>query len=280
MNRLRLRVFASGSSGNAALLTAFHPSGRHDLLIDLGLSPKKLRGLLRAEGTDFEKLHGVLLTHGDVDHLHQGWARGWPSLLAPPIAMRCEHAPLLSRAGLHSASSRYIVNALHLGPFIVSACALPHDRDGSTAFRIECAGYVVGWATDLGRVPAQLLELFHGVHLLAVESNYDPPMQHASARPIFLQQRIMDGLGHLSNAQALDMVRALHDRGTTPEHIVLLHLSSQCNDAEIVQALWKRDAAHLADRMRVAIRREPSPAIELHHAEIQVSISNASDCRA
>ena len=88
-------------------------------------------------------------------------------------------------------------------------------------------------------------------------------MQLASARPDYLKHRIMDGSGHLSNAQALELVHALHAQGTSPEHIVLLHLSEQCNDAALVQALWKREAAHLAARMRVAARREPTEVIEI-----------------
>ena len=261
--RLRLRVLASGSSGNAALLTAFEGTRRHDLLIDLGLSPRRLRGLLRAEGADLESLHGVLLTHGDVDHLHTGWARGWPSLMAPPVVVRPEHGHLLPRAGLPHAPTRWIAEPLDIGPFRISATALPHDREGSTAFRVDFADIGVGWATDMGRVPPTLPQLLDGVRLLALESNYDPPMQMASPRPDYLKHRIMDGSGHLSNAQALELVHTLHAQGTSPEHIVLLHLSEQCNDAALVQALWKRDAAHLAARMRVAARREPTDPIEV-----------------
>jgi phosphoribosyl 1,2-cyclic phosphodiesterase len=88
-------------------------------------------------------------------------------------------------------------------------------------------------------------------------------MQLASPRPDYLKHRIMDGSGHLSNAQALELVHTLHAQGTSPEHIVLLHLSEQCNDAALVHALWKREAAHLAARMRVAARREPTEPIEM-----------------
>ena len=261
--RLRVRVLASGSSGNAALVTAVDGERRHDLLIDLGLSPRRLRGLLRAEGTDIENLSAVLLTHGDSDHLHEGWSRAWPSLLAPPVAVRPTHGDLLARAGLPHAPTRWVAEPLDFGPFRVSAIALPHDEEGSTGFRIEAGPHALGWVTDLGRVVEGLDAFLAGVHALCVESNYDPAMQLASPRPDHLKRRIMDGHGHLSNAQALELVRRIEARHASPEHIVLLHLSEQCNDPALVHALWARDAAHLHPRVRVASRRDPTEPVEL-----------------
>ncbi len=259
---LRLRVLASGSSGNAALVTARSNGNRHDLLIDLGVSPRAVRGHLSAEGIDFESLHGVLLTHGDTDHLHVGWARGWPSMLAPPVILRPEHGSILARAGLPNASTRWISNPLHVGPFQVRGCAVPHDTEGSTAFRIDWEGHSIGWATDLGHVPPQLLDLLEGVHVLAIESNYDRQMQMESPRPQVLKDRIMSGAGHLSNTQALEVATSLHERGTTPNQFVLLHLSQQCNSPERVRALWSDRAPHLAPSMQIACRRTPSHPID------------------
>ena len=88
-------------------------------------------------------------------------------------------------------------------------------------------------------------------------------MQRASARPDYLKRRIMDGHGHLSNAQAIELVRRLERDHGAPTHITLLHLSEQCNDPGLVRALWARELPHLNPRMRVAARREPSDAIEL-----------------
>lgn len=261
--RLRLRVLASGSSGNAALVTALDGGRRHHLLVDLGLSPRRLSGLLRAEGTDLESLTGVLLTHGDVDHLHTGWARAWPSLMAPPIVLRPAHGHVPARAGMPHAATRWIQDELALGPFALRAMALPHDTEGSTAFRIGFGGVSIGWVTDLGRVVEGLPDFLTGVDALGLESNYDPDMQRASPRPEHLKRRIMEGHGHLSNAQALQLVRELERRGGCPSHVTLLHLSEQCNHPELVREFWHREAPTLAPRMRVAPRRDPAEPLEL-----------------
>lgn len=258
---MRLRVLASGSSGNSALVTLDEGGRRHDLLIDIGLSPRRLLGLLRAEGVDLEGLTGVLLTHGDVDHLHPGWARGWPSLLAPPIVLRPGHGSVPARAGLTHATTRWIADELELGPFRIRSLELPHDAEGSTAFRVDSGEASLGWVTDLGHVPEGLVTLMHGVRVLGLESNYDPPMQRASPRPEHLKRRIMGGRGHLSNQEAIAFVQALHRDGGLPERVLLLHLSEQCNDPERVRDAWLRLAPDLADRMRIADRRVPSEAL-------------------
>jgi phosphoribosyl 1,2-cyclic phosphodiesterase len=255
---VRLRVLASGSSGNAALLTLHEGGRRHDLLIDLGLSPRRLRGLLQAEGADLEGLTAVLLTHGDVDHLHPGWSRSWPSLLAPPIVLRPGHASIPARAGLVHASTRWVADELTIGPFRIRGMELPHDTEGSTAFRVDAGQTSVGWATDLGTIPEGLHAFMLGVRLLGLESNYDPPMQQASPRPEHLKQRITGGRGHLSNDQAIAFVRGLHEADAMPEGVVLLHLSEQCNHPDVVHHAWMRLAPDLAAHVRIAQRRIPT----------------------
>lgn len=91
----------------------------------------------------------------------------------------------------------------------------------------------MGYATDLGRVPERLIERLRGVDVLAIESNYCPRMQMVSTRPWHLKQRIMGGFGHLSNEQALEAIAAIEPR----EHVVLLHLSRECNCPSLVARL-------------------------------------------
>ena len=139
---------------------------------------------------------------------------------------------------------------------------------------MECKGYRVGFATDLGQVPEELIEQFCGVDLLALESNYDPVMEQNSDRPFYLKQRIMGGHGHLSNEQAFAAVRAILDRTTAklgadrlPRHIVLLHRSRQCNCPKLVQRLFASDP-------RIA------PVLTLSHQHERTAWLNARRPRA
>jgi len=142
----------------------------------------------------------------------------------------------------------------------VQPISLAHDRTGSHGFLIEAGDHRAGYATDLGRVPAGLFELFSDLDVLALESNYDPAMQRASGRPWFLQRRITGGAGHLSNEQAFAAVRqvfdlAQHGRGRLPSHVVLLHRSRQCNCPDLVRRLFARDP-RIAARLTLAHQSE------------------------
>src|SRR5204862_3142635 len=67
----------------------------------------------------------------------------------------------------------------------------------------------------------------------AIESNYCPLLQEESGRPDFLKHRITGGRGHLSNHEAAAAIRRIQPR----EHVILLHLSRECNEPAIVAAL-------------------------------------------
>jgi hypothetical protein len=105
-------------------------------------------------------------------------------------------------------------------------------------------------------VPEHLIDGFAELDILALESNYDPGMQLASARPWFLKRRIMGGRGHLSNEQALEAIRRIFEkadrrRGKLPAHVVLLHRSRQCNCPRLVRKLFARDP-RIAQRLTLA----------------------------
>ncbi len=120
-----------------------------------------------------------------------------------------------------------------------------------------------------GGVPAKLVEMFCGVDVLALESNYDVEMERNSDRPWFLKRRIMGGKGHLSNEQAfaavtriLDATERRHGRGRLPGKIVLLHRSRECNCPQVLRRLFEGDA-RIRERLVLAEQGEPTGWIRL-----------------
>ncbi|HSV15505.1 MAG TPA: MBL fold metallo-hydrolase, partial [Tepidisphaeraceae bacterium] len=250
---LSLCVLASGSSGNCSVIRA--PGGV--MLIDCGIGPRTAAGRLKGTGVHVNDIAAICLTHLDRDHFNLNWV---DTVIRNQVRVFC--------AADRADDLRRFVDdedfAQRIEPFngdvfeplpgvSVSSQPLAHDQTGSHAFVVEADGARMGYATDLGRVPAELIERFCGVDLLAIESNYDPQMQQTSGRPRFLQQRIMGGRGHLSNDQALAAVRAVLDRcqrhaHRLPRHIVLLHRSRQCNCPDLVRGLFSRDG-RIASRL-------------------------------
>jgi phosphoribosyl 1,2-cyclic phosphodiesterase len=261
-------VLGSGSRGNCTLVRA----AGGIMLIDAGFGPRTIARRLIGTGVELEDVQAICMTHLDSDHFN-------PNLVATiarqGVQLFCHQklAPQLRLIIRQSAAApddvraaERLIKTFRAGAFeplqgvFAQPIHLPHDRDGSHGFLLRCGSFRMGYATDLGRVPDTLLELFCGVHVLAIESNYDPEMERTSERPWFLKRRVMDGAGHLSNEQALAAVQTimdttLHRHGPDhlPRHVVLLHRSEQCNCPVLVRRLFEtdhrlRDVLTLADQ--------------------------------
>lgn len=250
---LEFTVLGSSSAGNASVLRVRDGAHERQILIDAGLSPRMTRGRMAALGLDFARTTEILFTHFDHDHARDGWGR---VARETGLSLRCarrhfRHALARGYPEANLACFESDGGTLDLGPVRVSACENPHDDGATVAFRFAAAAGSLGFATDVGRVSPRLVDALRGVDLLAIESNYDPAMQRDSARPAQLKDRIMGGRGHLSNEECLAAVRdiAFPDE---PAHIVLLHLSRECNHPDAVHALWRSASPSLAGRLVLA----------------------------
>jgi len=231
-----IRVLASGSAGNCTVLLLRVMGQRRICLIDAGLSPRRTRRLIEEAGLSMDQLDSVLLTHLDHDHWHSGWVAGLPK--HAKLRLHRKHAAIARREGALPERSEAFDEPFDLFPGVrVTSAVGSHDAQGVATFRFEFAcpqgsasAASLGFATDVGRITDDLIDHLHGVDVLAIESNYCPSLQQASARPAFLKRRIMGGSGHLSNEQSL---RAIGQIGP-PAHVVLLHLSRQCNHPDLV----------------------------------------------
>ena len=253
---ISLCILGSGSLGNCALVTLNGAGEPRHLLIDAGLAPRATARRLGPLGVDLGSIDEILLTHTDSDHLHPGWVFHRRHRIRWRLHRR--HVSAALRCGL-----RVRAMAPFEGPFAlgggtsVEPVPLPHDQLGSTGYLIEHRGTRLLFATDLGRVTTPLRDRLAGLSALAIESNYDRHLELASPRPPFIKNRIMGGLGHLSNEQALEAACTASAQGDL-EHLVLLHLSRQCNEPRLLRRLYARDAPHLLGRLTLAHQRVPT----------------------
>lgn len=231
-----LVVLSSSSGGNCSALILEGPSPAI-FLIDLGLSPRRTRTLLADAGLADLPIAGVIITHLDTDHLSPSWcgtrrmSTGLPA--ETPLYLHARHLGRAQREGLFvSRSFPYDdpfdpLPGVRIRPHLVA-----HDSLGCAALRIEIGHWHLGWATDVGRPTHALAHHLADVDVLAVESNYCPKLELASPRPDFLKRRVMGGSGHLSNQQCRHLAQRIAPR----DHVVLLHLSRQCNSPELAAA--------------------------------------------
>lgn len=271
-----LRVLGSGSGGNGSLLRL----GDEYLMIDMGFGPRSTASRLSGSGVQLDQIKHAILTHLDRDHFRPSWFR---SILKHRINVHCHerHVHALYRnIAAHSADQHANIlrreNLLHVFgdnalsiPFTQTTLSihhipLAHDENGTRGFIIHADEYRIAYATDLGHVPDTLVTGFTDCDLIALECNYDRQLQLESDRPQVLIRRVMGKAGHLSNDQSFAALQAIFARSTHryPQHVVLLHLSRDCNQPRIVTDLFKSNRA-ISERLHLSCQDQPTPWLKL-----------------
>lgn len=264
-------TLGSGSSGNALLLE----SDGHRILIDCGFGPRAIVTRLKAIGVEPESVSALLLTHEHVDHA-QGAERAQKKYRWP---VHASAGTLGSLRELEARWRRPMVpgETTVLDGFTVEAVTIPHDASGPLAFVITAtaSGARVGVAHDLGAVPEALVETFARCDALCLEANHDVEMLRNGPYPRSLQDRIVGGRGHISNATCATLAARL--AGPSLRAVSLLHLSEVNNAPALAERTVREGLAHAGFRgpVRAADRRTPAPAFALSarpHVSVQLSL--------
>lgn len=222
------QTLASSSSGNAALLSA---GGTH-LLIDMGLSCRRVCQALAARGLRAEELAAVLITHEHSDHI-SGLATYIKKYRTPIVCTPGTALQLAYRlAGIED-----LLRPTALGQTVsfqdaeVTLLPTSHDCRESAAFHIAGPDGAVGYLTDTGYIIDETGRRLLGADLLVLESNHDVDMLRAGPYPYQLKKRILGEHGHLSNAAAAEYAVKSVRAGT--RSILLAHLSDENNTPEL-----------------------------------------------
>ncbi len=264
-------VLGSGSGGNATVLRI----GKTALLVDAGFGPRTTDKWLREAGLSLSSLEAICLTHLDQDHFRPTWPKTLLKFGIPVYVHNSHYADLMRIPGgaeLRDAGLARSFNSSPFGPMpgvTASTVRLAHDRAGTIGYRFDTEVGSIGYATDLGHAPPELIQHLAGVDLLCIESNYDEAMTHASARPDWINRRNMSDAGHLSNEQSFDAVRLIADASPDglPHDVVLLHRSSQCNHPARVREVFGCDA-DLAKRVTLTEQRSRTRWLEVYNSSV------------
>ena len=226
---MRIVTFASGSTGNCCLVS----DGGVNVLIDAGISARRIVQGLGVLGLAPQDVCGVLITHEHSDHIS-----GLP-VLVKRTGMRIfapsELGEVLKRIKPElSESIDYIPpdGGLCVGDVRITAFPTPHDASASFGYRIE-GSEVFAFATDTGHISDELLEGLQGADTVVIEANHDKVMLKNGPYPPFLKQRVLSKHGHLSNDDCAKLACLLADSGT--RQIILGHLSQQNNTPEAAE---------------------------------------------
>jgi phosphoribosyl 1,2-cyclic phosphodiesterase len=257
---LRFRSLGSGSTGNAALVEATSGGRTSRLLIDCGFGLRQLDLRLAQAGLAAGDIDAIFVTHEHGDHI--GCAHSLSRRDRIPVWM--SEGTWLATGGrdfegrLHLArdDAEFAVGDIAVQPFTV-----PHDAREPLQLRCTDGARTLGVLTDLGHATAHVLNRLSGVHALLLEFNHDSDLLANSAYPPFLKLRVGGNYGHLSNAAAADIARAVHHDGL--RHVVAAHLSEQNNRPDIVRRMMAEALGGHEAEMLTATATEGSPWLDV-----------------
>ena len=257
---LTLTTLASGSSGNCALLS----DGQTHILLDAGISARRITTGLKNLGVNPAELAAVLVTHEHSDHV-SGLATLTRQLPVMVYASGGTARRLLSKLpALEGRMQVFQPGACFcVGGVEVETFPTPHDAAESTGYALSAGGRKAAVVTDLGRVTAAVEAGIRGAHLLLAEANYEPEWLESGPYPPFLKARIRGERGHLSNAAGAELACAGAAQGAAT--VVLGHLSRENNTPrrayDTVRAALERQGAAVGGdvTLEVAPRDTLSP---------------------
>ncbi|MFQ5645617.1 MAG: MBL fold metallo-hydrolase [bacterium] len=226
---LKVFMLASGSGGNSILVQ----SGRTSLLIDAGLSGSEIIRRLESCGCLPERVKAILVTHEHSDHIK-----------GVGILARKYRIPVYLTEATYQASVdiikeiprrlRFFPNRpFPIGDIVAEAFPLSHDAVDPVGFILNCRGHKLGIATDLGFATELVKQKLKGCQTLVIESNHDPEMLKTGPYPWYVKQRVRGRQGHLSNHDALELLKELVHDGL--QDLVLAHISETNNHYQLVE---------------------------------------------
>ena len=221
---LQLCTLASGSSGNSLLVS----DGRTHVLIDAGISARRITKSLRELGIEPGELAGVLITHEHSDHI-SGLTTLTKQFSLPVYASRGTGMQLCDRIAFLESCLRTFRpgESFEVGELGVETFPTPHDTVESVGYAVTGCGRKAAVVTDLGEVTEAVAAGVKGAHLLVAEANHDVEWVKSGPYPYFLKSRILGDHGHLSNEAGGALARSAVEQGA--HTVVLAHLSAENN---------------------------------------------------
>lgn len=216
----------SSSSGNSWYIG----SGGGGVLIDAGVSAKRLGVALESEGLDVGSIHGIFVTHEHIDHV--SGLRVFAARHKIPVYTSAGTLSALEEKGVINGkypAEPVTTDGIELGGMKIVPFHTPHDCSESFGYVVHTAdGQKAAVCTDLGEVTDEVLSAISGCELVVMESNHDVRMLENGPYPYHLKRRILSSHGHLSNDSCGDVLTKLLHSGT--RRFFLGHLSAENNN--------------------------------------------------
>lgn len=225
---MQIHVLASGSSGNAVLVIM----GQHRILVDAGISCRRIERGIAELGMKVNDLDAVLLTHEHRDHV-----AGLDVLIRRyklPVYTRTETWKNIGcYKNLPPECCQIINKNIAIKDLQIEAFNISHDAVDPVGYAFYAEGQKCVLVTDLGLVTSEVQQAVRGANALVLEANHDLNMLHQGSYPLFLKQRIRGKRGHLSNVDSGKLLCDIF--ADKPIEVFLAHLSQENNRPAVAE---------------------------------------------
>lgn len=221
---LKISPLFSGSKGNCTLIQSHNTN----ILLDAGFSYRPLLHELEVRGLTPKDIDAIVISHEHGDHVGAlpMWTKHTPTpIYAPqPIADCIRQKVYFSE--VYEISENFTLNDVAVDIYRCS-----HDAICCFGYRFSNAASQFACVTDNGCVTDNLIEFLAPCPTIMLESNHDMDMLMKGEYSYLLKKRILSDVGHLSNAQACQILCKLI--GSKVKTVILAHLSEKNNTREI-----------------------------------------------
>ena len=237
---LKYCSIGSGSSGNCHFVSYKDTN----ILIDAGLSGKRIITRLEEINADIEKIKGIFITHEHSDHIKGAGilsrkldipifanVKTWCAMKDKLGNIKEEHMKVFEN------DKTYSIGDIGIKPF-----SIPHDSVDAVGYNLFSNKEKMSIATDIGCITESIRQNLFDSKLVVLESNYDPNMLMMGSYTYSLKRRVMSDCGHLSNEEAAKFCVELINNNT--ESILLAHLSKENNFPDLAFATSKNVLAN------------------------------------
>ena len=219
----------SGSSGNCL----FVESNNAKILIDAGVSLKKIEKGLESINVDASDLNAIIVTHEHTDHI-QSLGNLSKKFDLPVFATPKTFDAMPKQTEKISSNNQKNINineTFSIGDIEILPFQIPHDAADPCGFTLLSDNTKISIATDVGHITNDILNHIDGSEFILLESNYDSNVLKYTKYPFRLKERIAGPTGHLSNKIAGQTINYLIKSGL--KQAVLGHLSKESNFPEL-----------------------------------------------
>jgi len=244
----------SGSSGNSS----FIQSENINILVDAGVSGKKIVDALASINIAVENISAILVTHEHSDHT-QSISTLSKKYNIPVYANKKTWEAMKDKKEKISKDNICYFNnnkSFKLSDITILPFDIPHDAANPCGFTISDFNSKISIATDIGHMTTSIIDNIKNSNFLLLEANYEPDVLKCSSYPFHLKERIASPIGHLSNIEAGKTINYLSDFGV--KNIMLGHLSNENNFPELAYKSVLEQIENKDLNLSVANRFSPS----------------------